>query len=163
MNDLTWQNIIPTIQNNNPHDKYELCISTLSLNNRFPESYIKMIENIAGTRPSSPMFRCRINEESISIKLEKIDFMLTIDQQTEYSIVGVKNRLLTMNVKRIKFIPFAKDTHGNFLCFFWTNSTYPSVIHLDIAPQDGNSILHVASSFDEFLENLEDVEDWHLH
>ena len=145
--DVHWENIKQLVGGSIlPELEKELGI-------RFPASYVECVmKNNGGDSVRDGIFSEELDEVLDVRNLLRID-------QGKSNIRNVYYRL--MNSSRdipSNFVPFAKDSFGNFYCFAFKGDAEPEVIFWNHDFDDGD-ITTVASSFDDFLNRLLTVEE----
>lgn len=109
----------------------------------FPHSFRRFTKKNNGGRPERCLVRIDNNEYCVKTFLS---FNRT-DRETVWNHTEWQN-----NLYNGKYIPFANDNFGNLFCFSSNSDESDTIIFWN---HETNTVIHIADSFDEFLNMLE--------
>jgi cell wall assembly regulator SMI1 len=110
----------------------------------FPEEYKKIVLNYNGARPRPNVY------DTEKTKERTVKSLLSLDQKDEGNILDVMNWISGRLPS--KFIPFANDDSGNYLCFDYSKNHKNPPIYLWL--HEENMVEKVSESFASFLSKL---------
>ncbi|WP_339196400.1 SMI1/KNR4 family protein [Aeribacillus sp. FSL k6-2211] len=110
----------------------------------FPEEYKQIVLNYNGARPKPNVY------DTEKTKERTVKSLLSLNQKEEGNIFDVMNWISGKIPS--KFIPFANDNSGNYLCFDYSENQKNPPIYLWL--HEENRVEKVSDSFASFLSKL---------